>query len=91
MDNKQELLKYCYFYKGEDACPEKYNGKKEGKLWHTEKAVCEYFPSVINDTSPRESFAQYVSAYIGKWCPYSLFEIMDVYFEKCPDLRLKLS
>ena len=39
--------------------------------------------------NPRISFAQTVTTYVGKWAPYSLYEAMETYFEKCPELRFK--
>ena len=32
-----QLLEYCYFYKGEVICPEEFDRKNEGKLQFVEK------------------------------------------------------
>lgn len=39
--------------------------------------------------NPHVSFAQAVAAYVGKWDFYSLYEVMETYFEKWPELRFK--
>lgn len=87
----EQILQYCHFFKGEAICPQYYDGKTEGKLWQAEKTICEDLPNLVDSLNPEISLAQAVSLYIGKWSPYKLFEIMDVYFEKCTDLRSKLS
>lgn len=35
-----QLLEYCYFYKGEVICPEEFDKKNEGELWFAEKMIC---------------------------------------------------
>lgn len=34
--NEQDLLKYCFFYKGEAIIPPTFDKKNEGKLWVAE-------------------------------------------------------
>lgn len=84
-----QLLEYCYFYKGEVICPEEFDKKNEGELWFAEKMICEHLSELVDDANPRVSFAQAVASYVGKWDPYSQYEVMDTYFEKCPELRFK--
>ena len=84
-----QLLEYCYFYKGEVMCPLEYDRKNEGKLWFAEKMICEDLSELVDDANPRISFARAVASYVGKWAPYSLYEVMETYFEKFPELRFK--
>ena len=51
--------------------------------------ICEDLSELVDDANPRVSFAQAVATYVGKWDPYSLYEVMETYFEKCPELRFK--
>lgn len=85
-----QLLPLCYFFKGEAMCPLEYDGKNEGELWFAEKMICEDLSELVDDANPRVSFARAVASYVGKWDPYSLYEVMETYFEKCPELRFKL-
>ena len=84
-----QLLEYCYFYKGEVICPEEFDKKNQGELWFAEKMICEHLSELVDDANPRVSFAQAVAYYVGKWDPYSLYEVMETYFEKCPEVRFK--
>ena len=84
-----QLLEYCYFYKGEAICPEEFEQKNEGELRFAEKMICEHISELVDDANPRVGFAQAVASYVGKWAPYSLYEVMETYFEKCPELRFK--
>lgn len=86
-----QLLQYCFFFRGEAICPQHYENKHEGKLWQAEKAICEDLSSLVDSSNARVSIARAVSLYVGKWHPYKLFDIMDIYFEKCPELRSKLT
>lgn len=86
----EEVLKYCHFFKGEISCPKSYDNKHEGKLWRAEQHICEYMPSLVDGTNPRVSFARVIYAYIGKWDPYGVYDVMETYFEKCPDLRSEI-
>ena len=51
--------------------------------------ICEHLSELVDDANPRISFAQAVASYVGKWDPYFLYEVMETYFEKCPELRFK--
>jgi len=51
--------------------------------------ICEHLSELVDDANPRVSFAKAVASYVGKWDPYSLYEVMETYFEKCPELRFK--
>lgn len=86
-----QLLPLCYFFKGEAMCPLEYDGKNEGELWFAEKMICEELSDLVDDENPRVSFAKAVAAYVGKWDPYFLYEVMETYFEKCPDVRSQLA
>lgn len=72
-----QLLEYCYFYKGEVICPKEFDKKNEGELWFAEKMICEDLSELVDDANPRVSFAQAVASYVGKWDPYSLYEVME--------------
>lgn len=93
MLSREEILKHCQFYKGEgrDARPPKdFDRKNEGKLWAAERIICENMPELVDPSNPRQSLCQYVSYYVGKWDPYDFREVMETYFEKCPNLRGKI-
>lgn len=51
--------------------------------------ICEDLSELVDDANPRVSFAQAVASYLSKWDPYSLYEVMETYFEKCPEQRFK--
>ena len=70
-------------------CPLEYDRKNEGKLWFAEKMICKHLSELVDDANPRVSFVQAVGSYVGKWDPYFLYEVMETYFEKCPELRFK--
>ena len=74
------LLEYSYFYKGETIYPEEFDQKNEGMLWFAEKMIWEDLSELVDDANPRISFAQAVASYVGKWAPYSLYEVMETYF-----------
>ena len=76
---EQDLLKYCYFYKGEELIPADFDKKDEGKLWEAEKFVCEEIPHRIDEGNPRKSIRSWVESYVGKWDPYNWREVMAVY------------
>ena len=84
-----QLLPLCYFFKGEAMCPLEYDEKNEGELWFAEKMISEDLSELVDDANPRVSFVQAVGSYVGKWDPYFLYEVMETYFEKCPELRFK--
>ena len=64
--------------------------KTRGNYGLPKKMICEDLSELVDDANPRVSFAQAVASYVGKWDPYSLYEVMETYFEKCPELRFKL-
>ena len=51
--------------------------------------ICKDLSKLVDDANPHVSFAQAVPSYVGKWDSYSLYEVMETYFEKCPELRFK--
>ena len=38
--------------------------------------IYEDLSELVDDANPRVSFAQAVASYVGKWDPYSLYEVM---------------
>lgn len=42
--------------------------------------ICEDLSELVDDANPRISFTQAVTAYVGKWDSYSLYEVMETYF-----------
>lgn len=84
----EELLTLCHFYHGENCCPIEYDGKIEGKLWLTERNLCEHMLldyQLQRGETPRKAFDGYVEAMIGKWCPYDYEETMALYFDVVND------
>ena len=77
---EQDLLKYCYFYKGEALIPPDFDKKNEGKLWVAEKFICEEIPHLIDEENPRKSIASYIDSYVGKWAPFKHDEVMTTYY-----------
>ena len=84
---EQEVMKFCHFYKGEAMIPQSFDQKNEGKLWVAEKVICEEFPNLIERNNPRRKIAELIAAYVSKWMPYEFGDIMNVYWEKVPDLK----
>ncbi len=84
---EQELLKYCFFYKGEALCPPRYDQKDEGKLWQAEKVVCEELQHMVDTDNPRTSIAKVIAAYVAKWSPWTFEQVMRVYFAQAPDIK----
>ena len=89
--NETSLLQYCHFYKGEELCPKRYDGKNGGKLWQAEKFICEELFGLVDNSNPRISMAQFVSDYVQKWSPYKFRDVMETYFEKFPESRSQLT
>lgn len=75
----QDIIKYCFFYKGEELIPPKFNKKNEGKLWVAEKYICEEIPHLIDEKNPRKSMQLYIESYVGKWSPFKYNEVMETY------------
>lgn len=85
-----QLLKYCHFFKGEALTPfEQTDGHR--LLWLAEKWICEEVNNLIDPTDPQKAIASYVAAYVGKWSPFELKSIMDIYFQKAPELKAEIS
>ena len=76
---EQDLLKYCYFYKGEALIPADFDKRDEGKLWMAEKFVCEEIPHRIDERNLRESIRSWVESYVGKWDPWGWQRVMAIY------------
>ena len=88
--SKKELLKYCFFYKGEAEIPEQLDHTSEGKLWQAEMMVCEHFREGLDSSDIRLSIANMIVAYVSKWDPYYWVETMETYFQKAPDLKQQI-
>jgi len=78
---KDDLLKYCRFYKGEQSNP---YGRDDAKalLWVAEEMICNYFDefrSSLTDENAGERIPEFVEAYIGKWRPFESEEFMRTY------------
>ena len=84
---EQEILQYCYFYKGEAMIPQSFDHKNEGKLWVAEKTICEDFSNLIERNNPRRKIAELVAAYVSKWSTINFRSVMRTYFEKVSDLK----
>lgn len=78
---EQNLLKYCYFYKGEALPPFDQNDGRR-LLWLAEKWICEEGNELIKPTDPKKSMALFVEAYVGKWAPFKASSIMELYSAK---------
>ncbi len=82
---REELLKLCYFYKGEEECPLEYDGKPEGKFWTAEDSLCNSILlgyDLAPGEAPRQVFDEYMDALLGKWCPYKREELMEIYLNR---------
>lgn len=81
-----ELMKLCHFYNGEDDCPPAFDGKAEGKLWFSEKVVCEIMgePGYENPSNPRYEFDNLVACHVAKWDPYGYMTVLEIYFQHSP-------
>ena len=87
---EQQLLKYCHFYKGEALPPfEQTEGRR--LLWLAEKWICEEGNDLIKPTDPQKGMASYIAAYVGKWAPLKSESIMELYFQKAPQLKAEIS
>ena len=51
-----QLLEYCYFYKGEVLCPKEFDRKNEGELWFAEKMICEDLSELVDDAKSSYQF-----------------------------------
>lgn len=76
---EQDLLPYCFFYKGEILMPAKYVKTHAHLLWLAERFVCERIPHKIDAANPRKSITSYIDSYVGKWAPFEHDEIMGSY------------
>lgn len=82
---REDLLKLCYYYKGEAECPIEYDGKPEGKFWTAENSLCNDILlgyNLASGETPRQIFDGYIDALIGKWCPYQYEELMEMYLNR---------
>ncbi len=86
---EQQLLKHCHFYQGEALPPfEQKNGRR--LLWLAEKWVCEEGANLIDENNPETEMASYIASYVGKWAPFNASSIMELYFQKAPQLKAEI-
>jgi len=78
---EQDILKYCYFY-NEEALPPFDQNDGRRLLWLAEKWICEEGNDLIKPTDPQKSMALFVEAYVGKWAPFEVSSIMELYSAK---------
>lgn len=83
----EDILKYCHFYKGEVLMPDSLEETNEGQLWLAEKTVCEEFVNGIHVDTAQKDVASIVAAYVGKWNPYELSDVMNTYLTKVPEVE----
>lgn len=76
---EQDLLPYCFFYKGEALMPAKYEQTHAHLLWMAERFVCEDVPHEIDADNPRNDITSYIDSYVGKWSPFEHDDIMATY------------
>lgn len=79
--NEAQFLKYCYFYHGETLPPQSYT-ENEAYLWAAEKFVCENLAHQILNNNPSRIIEGYVINYAGKWSPFDINEIIQLYNDK---------
>jgi len=79
---KEELLKQCRYYKGEERCPTTYISGKEKKLWRAEYMICNDLSCMVSKKNLRRSFVTAVCAYVEKWDPYNGYEIVEEYIRE---------
>ena len=84
---EQEVMKFCHYYKGEAIVPLSFEQKYEHALWLAEKYICEELFNQIEEENPRRYIADIIASYVSKWMPYEFGDIMNVYWEKVPDLK----
>lgn len=83
----EDILNYCHFYHGEVIMPESLEDTNEGQLWIAEKAICENFANDIHADTPQKDIASLVAAYVGKWNPYELSDVINTYLMKVPNVE----
>lgn len=79
MMKKEELIKQCRYYKGEEECPTTYINDKEKELWAAEYMICNDLSNMVSKKSLRKSFVEAVCAYVEKWDPYDSYQIVSEY------------
>ena len=85
---EEDLLRYCFYYKGEAMMPQSFdNDSNLIELWTAEKFVCKEMTHMIDEKNPRKSVANWVAAYVSKWDPWEFRDVLDVYLEKVPDQK----
>ncbi|MGM9746407.1 MAG: hypothetical protein ACI30H_05565 [Paludibacteraceae bacterium] len=89
---RDELLKLCHFYHGEDECPQEFDGRIEGSLWTSEKTACEIMESHYFESSgnPRFDFDNMIAMLAMKWLPYTYLSVLDVYFQHSPTYKKRI-
>lgn len=88
---REEILKLCHFYKGEEDCPQEFKGRNEGKLWFSEKIACEIIEHGYNIAeNPRYGFDNLVSMHVSKWDPYNYLSVLETYFQHSPTYKKQI-
>ena len=87
---REEILKLCHFYKGEEQPPKEFNRLPEGKLWVAEQFACEYPEMFDGYDNPEKRMAEIVCSYVSKWDVYTRAETLKVYFQKSPTYESEL-
>lgn len=80
---EKDYLSMCLFYKGENDCPEEYEGRTEGELWAVEREAYRALePGTHYNPVTRVTLNETVSALIKERCADHRGEAMDVYFAR---------
>lgn len=84
--SKDEIIKLCHFYGGENQQPEEYKDSIQGKLWLAEQYAYDY-PNLFNGYEDKaKRIAEIVCSYVSKFY-YDPASILDEYFKAAPDYR----
>ena len=67
---EQDLLKYCFYYKGEVLNPFDDKHQNEGRLWIAEKMVCEEFPYLVDEKDPQKQMASLIANFVYDNLPF---------------------
>lgn len=90
--SKEMLLRLTFYYKGEDECPAKYDGREMGKIWLAESVAIENLLHTSEQLSKAWGFEFYkmVAMLIEKWSPYNYMSLLDWYFQDLVEFKKKV-
>ena len=90
--SKEMLLHLTLYYKGEEECPAKYDGREMGKIWLAESVAVNNLLHTSNDISKAWGFEFYkmVAMLIEKWSPYDYMSLLDWYFQDFGEFKKKV-